>query len=35
VPRLDCPTDAEQALREAAVAERQAQLEAVVDRMDG
>jgi acyl-CoA hydrolase len=35
VPRLDCPTDAEQELREAAVAERQAQLEAVVERMDG
>jgi acyl-CoA hydrolase len=35
VPRLDCPTDAETDLRRAARAERQAQLEAIVERLDG
>jgi acyl-CoA hydrolase len=35
VPRLDCPTDAERERREAAIAERQAQLESVVERMEG
>jgi acyl-CoA hydrolase len=35
VPRLDCPTEAERDRRDAAVAERQAQLEQVVERMDG
>ena len=34
VPRLDCPTDEEAELREAARAERQVQLEAVIDRME-
>jgi acyl-CoA hydrolase len=34
VPRLETPTADEQALREAAVEERAAQLEAVVERMD-
>jgi acyl-CoA hydrolase len=35
VPRLDCPTEAETELRTAARAERQAQLEAIVERLDG
>jgi acyl-CoA hydrolase len=35
VPRLDCPTAGERELRETAVAERRAQLEAVVERIDG
>jgi acyl-CoA hydrolase len=35
VPRLDCPTETETELREAARAERRAQLESVVERMDG
>ena len=35
VPRLDCPTEAEQKRKEDARAERRAQLEAVVERMDG
>jgi acyl-CoA hydrolase len=35
VPRLDCPTDTERDRRAEAIAERQAQLEAVVERMDG
>jgi len=34
VPRLECPTDEEAALRSRAVDERAAQLEAVVERMD-
>ncbi|WP_380681638.1 acyl-CoA thioesterase [Salinigranum sp. GCM10025319] len=34
VPRLDCPTAEETALREDALAERQAQLEAIVERME-
>jgi acyl-CoA hydrolase len=35
VPRLACPTAAERERRETAIAERQAQLEAVADRVDG
>jgi acyl-CoA hydrolase len=35
VPRLTCPTDAEVERKEAARAERQAQLETVVERMEG
>ncbi|MFC5366433.1 acyl-CoA thioesterase [Salinirubrum litoreum] len=34
VPRLSCPTDDEAALRDRAIDERAAQLEAVVERMD-
>jgi acyl-CoA hydrolase len=35
VPRLECPTDEERRLRDDAVEERAAQLETVLNRMDG